>query len=509
MADAADARGRAAHDGVHLSLRAGDALPRASRQARRSRPAVSLSLVPLAGLGHAQSRLAAGQETRRHRRTRRHAQPSHRLRASPRRPDEAARRELEAIASRCAAASRTTSTIGWRILAEFQNGATGVLESSKLASGRNESWRSLDYVEINGSERSLRVHHRRMEQTADRQSSAAPAWRRSRFRRSSGSGPARRAIRARAIRSSPSATTRRGNSSTPSAISARARPASTTARARQAVMDAAVKSAETRQWVDLRTPKLSMNKTAVITGAGSGVGARHRRRTRRSKAGAWRSWAAAREALQETDQLAGPDASRIMRHACDIGEAPARRSDGQTRPRRIRRTSKCSSTPPAPTPRKRALEVLSLEDYHAMMDANLNGAYYCVQAFLPQMRARESGHDHQHRLRRRQQAFRQGRPGLRDVQVRPGRADAEHQCRGTRPRHPRLRHFPRRHRHAAARQAPRPAGCRRAREDDAARGHRRVRAALRSICPRASSSRKCSCALMAEVALRTPPANLP
>jgi predicted dehydrogenase len=40
------------------------------------------------------------------------------------------------------------------ILAEFQNGATGVLESSKLASGRNESWRSLDSVEVNGSEAS-------------------------------------------------------------------------------------------------------------------------------------------------------------------------------------------------------------------------------------------------------------------------------------------------------------------------------------------------------------------
>jgi predicted dehydrogenase len=41
------------------------------------------------------------------------------------------------------------------ILAEFKSGATGVLESSKLASGRNESWRSLDSVEINGSERSF------------------------------------------------------------------------------------------------------------------------------------------------------------------------------------------------------------------------------------------------------------------------------------------------------------------------------------------------------------------
>src|SRR5207302_5979542 len=37
------------------------------------------------------------------------------------------------------------------VLAEFENGATGVLESSKLACGRNEGWRSRDYVELNGS----------------------------------------------------------------------------------------------------------------------------------------------------------------------------------------------------------------------------------------------------------------------------------------------------------------------------------------------------------------------
>lgn len=41
------------------------------------------------------------------------------------------------------------------LLAEFKNGATGMLESSKLAIGRNESWRSLDCVEINGSDRSF------------------------------------------------------------------------------------------------------------------------------------------------------------------------------------------------------------------------------------------------------------------------------------------------------------------------------------------------------------------
>jgi predicted dehydrogenase len=37
------------------------------------------------------------------------------------------------------------------ILAQFTNGASGVLESSKLASGMNESWRSPDRVELNGS----------------------------------------------------------------------------------------------------------------------------------------------------------------------------------------------------------------------------------------------------------------------------------------------------------------------------------------------------------------------
>lgn len=47
----------------------------------------------------------------------------------------------------------TNDTDDWvAILAEFTRGASGVLESSKLASGRNESWRSLDYVEVNGSD---------------------------------------------------------------------------------------------------------------------------------------------------------------------------------------------------------------------------------------------------------------------------------------------------------------------------------------------------------------------
>jgi predicted dehydrogenase len=44
------------------------------------------------------------------------------------------------------------------ILADFRGGATGVLESTKLASGRGEGGRSRDYCEVNGSEGSLVFH---------------------------------------------------------------------------------------------------------------------------------------------------------------------------------------------------------------------------------------------------------------------------------------------------------------------------------------------------------------
>ena len=41
------------------------------------------------------------------------------------------------------------------VMAEFNNNATGVLESSKLATGRGEGARSQDYCEINGSDASM------------------------------------------------------------------------------------------------------------------------------------------------------------------------------------------------------------------------------------------------------------------------------------------------------------------------------------------------------------------
>lgn len=132
-----------------------------------------------------------------------------------------------------------------------------------------------------------------------------------------------------------------------------------------------------------------MTKTAVITGAGSGVG---RAVALKLAHQGWRVAVVGRSAdkLQETVRLAGPDASRLMEHACDIGDpnavaTMARRILAEFGDVEVLVNAAGTNAP------KRALEVLSSPDYHAMIATNLNGAYYCVQAFLPQMRSRRSG----------------------------------------------------------------------------------------------------------------------
>jgi NADP-dependent 3-hydroxy acid dehydrogenase YdfG len=132
-----------------------------------------------------------------------------------------------------------------------------------------------------------------------------------------------------------------------------------------------------------------MNNTAVITGGGSGVG---RAIALKLAVLDWHMVIVGRriEMLQETSRLAGNHASRIRHHVCDIGSATAVAEMGRqvlAQGSNIHLLVNAAGTN-AP---KRSLEVLSVVDYHAMIATNLNGAYYCVQAFLPQMRARKSG----------------------------------------------------------------------------------------------------------------------
>ena len=132
-----------------------------------------------------------------------------------------------------------------------------------------------------------------------------------------------------------------------------------------------------------------MNKTAVITGAGSGVG---RAIALKLAQQGWRVAIIGRraEALQETIALAGTHAPHITHHICDVGEAAAVAATGKRILSEFGEVELLVNAAGTNAP-NRALEILSLEDYHAMIATNLHGAYYCVQAFLPKMRARKSG----------------------------------------------------------------------------------------------------------------------
>ncbi|MBI5384037.1 MAG: SDR family oxidoreductase [Verrucomicrobia bacterium] len=132
-----------------------------------------------------------------------------------------------------------------------------------------------------------------------------------------------------------------------------------------------------------------MTKTAVITGAGSGVGQAIALKLVQQ---GWRAALVGRRsgALEETVKRAGPLGAQLLLCPCDIGAAAAVAQMGRRVLAEFKEVEVLVNAAGTNAPR-RALEVLSLDDYHAMLNANLHGAYYCVQAFLPQMRARRSG----------------------------------------------------------------------------------------------------------------------
>lgn len=127
-----------------------------------------------------------------------------------------------------------------------------------------------------------------------------------------------------------------------------------------------------------------MKGVAVITGAGSGVG--------RAivldllKAG-WNTALVGRRAepLKQTQQLAGLGEDRVRVMPCDIGKVESVRAMAEAVQQAFGEVGLLVNAAGTNAPR-RALEVLSLEDYHEMIDTNLHGAYFCVQAFLPAMR---------------------------------------------------------------------------------------------------------------------------
>lgn len=132
-----------------------------------------------------------------------------------------------------------------------------------------------------------------------------------------------------------------------------------------------------------------MKKSAVITGAGSGVG---RAIALQLAQQGWRIALVGRRAelLLETAKLSGLAGGDFIVAPCDIGNAQAVAEMGKQVLAQFGEVDLLVNAAGTNAPR-RLLDILSLEDFHAMMNTNLNGAFYCVQAFLPQMRARKSG----------------------------------------------------------------------------------------------------------------------
>jgi NAD(P)-dependent dehydrogenase (short-subunit alcohol dehydrogenase family) len=132
-----------------------------------------------------------------------------------------------------------------------------------------------------------------------------------------------------------------------------------------------------------------MIKTAVVTGAGSGVG---KAATVALLREGWRIAVVGRRetALKETASLAGADAKRLVICPCDISDPGAVDKMAARVRLEIGDIEVLINAAGTNTP-ARSLKELSFEKYRELVETNLTGAYLCVQAFLPRMRERRSG----------------------------------------------------------------------------------------------------------------------
>ena len=132
-----------------------------------------------------------------------------------------------------------------------------------------------------------------------------------------------------------------------------------------------------------------MPKTAVVTGAGSGVG---RSIATKLAAAGWQVVLIGRQikTLKETISQAGTAASQMTALPVDVSNAAAVRKMAAEVLAKFGAVELLVNAAGTNVP-QRALEVLSDADYELMVDTNMNGPFYCVQAFLPMMRKNANG----------------------------------------------------------------------------------------------------------------------
>ena len=131
-------------------------------------------------------------------------------------------------------------------------------------------------------------------------------------------------------------------------------------------------------------------QTAVVTGAGSGVGRAIALRFAHER---WNVALVSRRSETLTDTIALADAplrDRMVPFPCDISDPVAVESMGQAVLTRFGEVDVLVNAAGINV-LQRSFQALSLDDWHAVLGTNLHGAYYCVRAFLPGMRARQTG----------------------------------------------------------------------------------------------------------------------
>jgi NAD(P)-dependent dehydrogenase (short-subunit alcohol dehydrogenase family) len=129
-------------------------------------------------------------------------------------------------------------------------------------------------------------------------------------------------------------------------------------------------------------------KTAVVTGAGSGVG---RAVAIKFATEGWRVALVGRrgETLAETAATAN-GGTRLVPFECDVSDPDAVAVMGKAVLERFGDVDVLVNAAGINVPR-RSFETLSNQDWHRVLATNLHGAFYCVQAFLPSMRERQTG----------------------------------------------------------------------------------------------------------------------
>jgi NAD(P)-dependent dehydrogenase (short-subunit alcohol dehydrogenase family) len=130
--------------------------------------------------------------------------------------------------------------------------------------------------------------------------------------------------------------------------------------------------------------------TAIVTGAGSGVG---RAVALRLAANGWSVALVGRraEALEETRALAKGHAAQLFPFPCDIADPKAVETMVRQAAERLGGSVRALVNSAGTNTPRRSLEELSVVDYQALIDANLNGTFYCVRSVLPILRKQGGG----------------------------------------------------------------------------------------------------------------------